>query len=53
MTLSISTPITKEIATAPRKATQKFSPHCINCQLMYVLNMAISPWAKLRWSVDT
>ena len=53
LTRSTITPIRKEISAATINATQKFVPHWIICQHRYVLNIAISPCAKFKWSVDT
>ena len=48
----ISSPPTNEIATVAKNATQYGQPACISAQAMNVLNIAISPWAKLMWWVD-
>src|ERR1700750_1525830 len=47
---SITMPPAKEKASVRTKAPQYGTPHCISCQEMKVENIAISPWAKLRWS---
>ncbi len=48
---SIATPPTNDSATAPINASQYGSPHWIICQARKVENIAISPWAKFRWSI--
>ena len=50
-TRSTSTPNTNEIISVTRNATQYGVPSCISCQAMKVENIAISPCAKLRWSI--
>ena len=50
-TRSITTPARNESATESTKATQNGSPHAISCQAIKVENIAISPCAKLRWSI--
>ena len=50
-TRSITTPAANEIAMVSAKASQYGMPHWINCQAMKVENIAISPWAKFRWSI--
>ena len=44
-------PPANENTSVSRKAHQYGTPHCISCQAMKVENIAISPWAKLRWSI--
>src|SRR5258708_39214206 len=48
---SMAMPAAKEKASVSTKAPQYGTPHCINCQEMKVENIAISPCAKLRWSI--
>ena len=48
---SITMPPAKDSASVSTKAPQYGTPHCSNCQAMKVENIAISPWAKLRWSI--
>ena len=48
---SMAMPPAKEMISVARKAHQYGMPHCISCQEMKVENIAISPWAKLRWSI--
>src|SRR6201989_698830 len=48
---SMMMPPAKENATVSTNAPQYGTPHCINCQAVKVENIAISPWAKLRWSI--
>ncbi len=48
---SITMPPANEKASVSTKAPQYGMPHCIICQEMKVENIAISPWAKLRWSI--
>src|SRR5215210_7180567 len=48
---SMAMPPANENASVRRKAHQYGTPHCISCQAMNVENIAISPWAKLRWSI--
>lgn len=48
---SMAIPPTNEMISVNRKAHQYGMPHCISCQEMKVENIAISPWAKLRWSI--
>ena len=50
---SIVIPMRKDSAAAAISAIQKLKPHWISCQHRYVLNIAISPWAKLMCSVET
>jgi hypothetical protein len=50
-TRSIATPATKDTGMVTRKASQNGRPHCKSCQAMKVENIAISPWAKFRWSI--
>ncbi len=50
-TRSIATPPTNDNPTAAAKAPQYGTPHCIICQARKVENIAISPCAKLRWSI--
>ena len=51
-TRSISTPPTNDTSDRPAtKAPQYGTPHCISCQAIKVENIAISPCAKLRWSI--
>ena len=45
------TPAANESAMVPANAIQYGMPHCISCQAMKVENIAISPWAKFRWSI--
>src|SRR3954470_4725059 len=48
---SMMMPPAKDIASVRMKAPQYGTPHCIICQDMKVENIAISPWAKFRWSI--
>src|ERR1700709_2855813 len=48
---SMAIPPAKESASVRMKAPQDGGPHGIICQDMKVENIAISPWAKLRWSI--
>ena len=48
---SMMTPPANEITSVSRKAHQYGTPHSINCHAMNVENIAISPWAKFRWSI--
>ena len=50
-TRSMAMPPTNDNATAAPKATQYGQPHWIICQARKVENVAISPCAKLRWSI--
>ena len=50
---SMSTPMMKEMTITAASASQKFQPNWMSCHVRYVENIAISPCAKLRWSVDT
>ena len=50
-TRSMTTPAANESAMVPANAIQYGMPHCISCQPMKVENIAISPWAKFRWSI--
>ena len=50
-TRSISTPAANEMTMVAPKASQYGKPHWISCQAMKVENIAISPWAKFRWSI--
>ena len=48
---SMTIPPAKENASVSTNAPQYGTPHCISCQETKVENIAISPWAKLRWSI--
>ena len=51
-TRSIVTPPAKAIASTIGNATQNDSPRFISDQAMNVVNVAISPWAKLMTRVE-
>ncbi len=48
---SIATPPMNDRITTATKATQYGVPQWISCQATKVENVAISPCAKLRWSI--
>ena len=50
-TRSRAIPPRNAIPSVAKKAAQKGRPHWISCQAMYVVNIAIPPWAKLITSV--
>ena len=51
-TRSTATPPAKAIASVSANAGQYDIPWCISDQAVYVVNVAISPWAKLITSVE-
>ncbi len=53
ITRSMTTPSRNENSTTAGSAIQNGTPHSSSCQHRKALNMDSSPWAKLRWSVDT
>jgi hypothetical protein len=53
ITRSMTTPSTNENSTTAGRAIQNGTPTSSSCQHMKALNMASSPCAKLRWSVET
>ena len=48
---SIAIPPRNAIPSVAKNAPQYPKPQCISCQAMYVVNIAIAPWAKLITSV--
>ena len=48
---SIRRPAANEMTIVAPKASQNGQPHWMSCQAMKVENIAISPCAKLRWSI--
>src|SRR3954471_10519228 len=50
-TRSIAMPPANENIRVSTNAPQYGTPHCMSCHEMKVENIAISPCAKLRWSI--
>ena len=50
-TSSVARPPAKAIASVATNAGQYERPHSISWKAMYVVNIAIAPWAKLITSV--
>ena len=52
ITRSMSMPPANDTASVRTSASQNGRPAAMNCQAMYVENIASSPWAKLTIPVN-